>query len=282
MSYAVLQYFLNGGSDALIIRVHKGAQPAKSTDGTFEAANPGGWGSRVRLRVDQDIDADVEAANVAAGNPPNTLFNLKVKDLGTALTETFLNVSITAGHPRFVSDVLQQSSLLVRTAVATFSARPAANGPPSPTANDPFDDPSATALVNGDDGSDVGSAEIAGSNLRSDKKGLYALEKADLFNLLCIPPFAQGADVDTSTWAAAVSYAKERRAIVLVDPPFNSTPWSAVSDVTASAITGVAGRSENAALFFPRIKFGNSLRQNRPEPFAPCGAVGGVIARNHA
>ena len=24
----------------------------------------------------------------------------------------------------------------------------------------------------------------------SDKKGLYALEKADLFNLLCIPPFA--------------------------------------------------------------------------------------------
>jgi phage tail sheath protein FI len=283
MSYAVLQYFLNGGSDALIIRVHKGAQPAKSSDGTFEAANPGGWGSRVRLRVDQDIDADVEAANVAAGNPANTLFNLRVKDLGTALTENFLNVSITDGHPRFVSEVLRQSSLLVRIAVATFSTRPAANGPPSPTATDPFDDPSATALANGNDGSDVGADEIAtGANLRNDKKGLYALEKADLFNLLCIPPFAQGTDVDSSTWAAAVSYVKERRAVVLVDPPFNSNPWNGVSDVTASAITGVAGRSENAALFFPRIKFGNALRQNRPEPFAPCGAVAGVIARTDA
>jgi phage tail sheath protein FI len=70
--------------------------------------------------------------------------------------------------------------------------------------------------------------------------------------------------------------------VVLVDPPFNSSPWNGVSDVTASAITGVAGRSENAALFFPRIKFGNSLRQNRPEPFAPCGAVAGVIARTDA
>lgn len=108
---------------------------------------------------------------------------------------------------------------------------------------------------------------------------MYALEKADLFNLLCIPPFSPTKDVDNSTWANAISYATERRALVLVDPPFNASPWGGVSDVTASAVTGVAGRSENAALFFPRIQFGNSLRENRPEPFAPCGAVAGVIAR---
>jgi hypothetical protein len=278
MSFAVFQYFLNGGSDALIIRVHNGATPAN--DDPFEAANPGAWGKRVRLRVDQDIDPDVEAANVAAGYPQNTLFNLKVKDLGTAVTETFLNVSITSGHPRFVSDVLRQSSRLVRGA-ATFNAVPPLSG--STTASDPFDDSTAIALQGGSDGSDVGADQIvSGANLRSDKKGVFALEKADLFNLLCIPPFAPTTDVDNSTWASAISYATERRAVVLVDPPFNSSGWAAVSDVTASTITGVAGRSENAALFFPRIQFGNSLRQNRPEPFAPCGAVAGVIARTDA
>jgi phage tail sheath protein FI len=280
MSFAVFQYFPNGGSDALIVRVHNGAKTAKKD--FFEAANPGAWGNRVRLRVDQKVDAEVNAANVAAGFPTDTLFNLKVKDLGTAATETFLNVSITNGHPRFVSAVLRQSSRLVRGA-ATFSARPAESGPPAATTTDPFDDPSSVILADGDDGSEVGANQIvSGANLRSDKRGVYALEKADLFNLLCIPPFSPTKDVDNSTWANAISYARERRAVVLVDPPFNTSPWSGVSDVTASAITGVAGRSENAALFFPRIQFGNSLRENRPEPFAPCGAVAGVIARTDA
>jgi phage tail sheath protein FI len=286
MSFAVLHYFLNGGSDALIVRVHKEAKtaqtPAAPAAALFSAANPGAWGARVRLRVDHAIDADVEAANVAAGFPANTLFNLKVKDLGTGVTETFLNVSITAGHPRFVSEVLRQSSRLLRGA-ATFATRPAANGAPAATATDPFDDPSATALTGGTDGSAVGANEVAtGSNLRDDKKGLFALEKADLFNLLSIPPFAPDKDVDKTTWDAAVAYAKERRAMVLVDPPFNTNGWDEASDVTASAITDVASRSENAAIFFPRIKFGNSLRENRPEPFAPCGAVAGVIARTDA
>ena len=153
---------------------------------------------------------------------------------------------------------------------------------PRTTATDPFDDPSATALTGGSDGSDVEAAQVSDAGLRSDKKGFYALEKADLFNLLCIPPFAPDADVDKTTWDAAVAYAKERRAMVLVDPPFVSSGWDDFSDVTASAIAGVVTRSENAALFFPRIKFGNPLRENRPEPFAPGGAVAGVIARTDA
>src|SRR6478609_5000411 len=42
MSFAVFQYFLNGGSDALIVRVqHDTSQTAKTSDGQFEAASPG-------------------------------------------------------------------------------------------------------------------------------------------------------------------------------------------------------------------------------------------------
>jgi len=49
-----------------------------------------------------------------------------------------------------------------------------------------------------------------------------------------------------------------------------------------SAITGVATRDENAAMFFPRIKLSNPLKDNRIEPFAPAGAVAGVMARTDA
>src|SRR2546427_204014 len=53
MSFAVYQYFLNGGSDALIVRIHNGALTGTATvplsgggNATFVAANPGGWAAR--------------------------------------------------------------------------------------------------------------------------------------------------------------------------------------------------------------------------------------------
>ena len=54
MSYAVQQYFLNGGRDALIVRVHNDAAAATLTlDGDFDlvAASEGDWGERLRARV---------------------------------------------------------------------------------------------------------------------------------------------------------------------------------------------------------------------------------------
>jgi phage tail sheath protein FI len=286
MSFAVHHYFLNGGSDALIVRVHKSAGTGTASvalsgggNATFTAADPGGWASRLRLRIDTTIDP-----LVAAANPPNTLFNLRVKDLGTGVTETFLNVSITAGQPRFVGDVLKQTSKLLRGPATTLSGLPTPNAAAPPTVPDPFDHASATSVSTGaGDGSAVDGTQISAAGLRATKQGIYALEKADLFNILCVPPFSPTKDVDKTTWDAAAAYAKERRAIVLVDPPFNTSGWNEASDVTAAnAITNVASRSENAALYFPRIRAANPLRENRPEPFAPCGAVAGIMARTDA
>ena len=280
MSFAVYHYFLNGGTDALIVRVHNaavaGTASVSLTGGgpaTFTAANPGAWAGRLRLRVDTDIDDAVKAMN-----PPDTLFNLRVKDLGTGVTENHLNVSITQGQPRFVSDVLKQASKLLVGPSATLSGLPVPSG--ATTAPDPFDDMTATPVSTGAvDGDPVDGTQISDPGLRAAKKGLFALERADLFNLLSIPPFAPGADVDKSTWDAAVVYAKERRAMVLVDSP---AAWNDVSAVTLTAITGVAARSENAAMFFPRLQVANPLNENRPEDFAPAGAVAGVIARTDA
>ena len=282
MSFAVFQYFNNGGSDALIVRVHNGAvsaqTPALPADSLFQAATPGTWGNQLRLRVDHDVPQEVAAANTA-----NTMFNLRVKDMGTQATESFLNLSTTAGHPRFVSDVLARQSRLLRGA-ATFAARPTANTVPSPLPADIFADSSSTALAGGADGTAIGASQlVSGAGLRAAKAGLYALEKADLFNLLVLPPFSEGvtdaADVDNATWSAAIAYATERRAVVLVDPPYHDSGWDAIDDVTPTSITGVAGRSANAALYFPRLRAVNPLRENRLQAFAPSGAVAGLIAR---
>jgi phage tail sheath protein FI len=225
------------------------------------------------VRVDHDVAAEIVSANL-----PNTMFNLRVKDLATDAIETFLNVSTTATHPRFVSQVLLEQSRLLRGA-ATFALRPAANAAITTANPDPFSTANSTALTGGTDGAAVDAAQISAPGLRATKRGVFALERADLFNLLCVPPFAPAANVDKPTWDAAVAYAKERRAMVLVDPPI---AWDEAADVTAAAITGVATRSENAALFFPGIQMANPLKENRAERFAPSGAVAGVIARTDA
>jgi hypothetical protein len=281
MSFAVYHYFLNGGSDALIVRVHNSAAaaqtPAPPAAALFSAANAGAWGNRLRIRVDHNVDAEIVAAN-----PPNTMFNLRVKDLATDVAETYLNVSITAGHSRFVSQVLLDQSRLLRGA-ATFGSRPAANQAIPPGPPDPFDPANSTVLAGGVDGSAITDAQVvSGANLRSRKEGLFALEKADLFNLLVIPPFSPTADVNNATWTQAVAYCTERRAMVLVDPPFHASGWDAVDDVTPANITGVVARSANAALFFPRVRAPNPLRESRPEAFAPSGAVAGIFARTDA
>ena len=284
MSFAVYHYFLNGGTDALVVRVHDSAAAGTGSvplmgggNATFTAANPGAWATRLRVRVDNDIDPAVLAVN-----PVDTLFNLRVKDLGSGVTESHLNVSTTLGAPRFVGEVLKRASKLLRGPAATLASRPTPST--ATAAPDPFDDATATAIsTSATDGNDVDATQVSDPGLRATKQGLFALEKADLFNLLVVPPFSATADADKPTWDAAVAYAKERRALVLVDPPFNTAGWLDAASVTAAgAIIAVAARSENAALFFPRIRIANPLAENRPEPFAPCGAVAGVIARTDA
>jgi Bacteriophage tail sheath protein len=117
------------------------------------------------------------------------------------------------------------------------------------------------------------------------KKGLYALEKADLFNLLCIPPYRldEALDTEVALVTDAAAYCKTRRAMLIVDPPKNwVTQKIAADDFGDSNQDHVGTRGSHAALFFPRLKQPNPLRENQIEEFAPCGAVAGVFARTDA
>ncbi|MCI0539580.1 MAG: phage tail sheath subtilisin-like domain-containing protein [Verrucomicrobiales bacterium] len=300
MSYAVRDFFLNGGSQALIVRVvHDDAVTAQislPTGGTspndallLEAADPGAWGGNLQASVNHDTkDADEPAPDVS-------LFNLTItEDVEGGATEKYLNVSVDPDDPRYVPRVLEQSSLLVR--VPTDSAgdwivpnvRPlstaVATSPPSSPPTEVDQPVPANSSPAASDGSPIDAGDIEGN--AGDKTGLFALEKADLFNLLCIPPPTRDGDTDPTVYQAALKYCKDRRAMLIVDPP---AAWGASpATAAANALAGLSGLglggtdARNAALYFPRVKQADPLRDRQVETFVPSGIIAGVMSRTDA
>jgi uncharacterized protein len=110
------------------------------------------------------------------------------------------------------------------------------------------------------------------------KTGIYALEKADIFNLLYIPPDTQGASVEASVLASAAKYCEKRRAILLLDPP---NTWLGKEEAK-SGFPMLGFSTNNGAIYFPNIQAPNPLNNNQVEEFGPCGAIAGIIARTDA
>jgi phage tail sheath protein FI len=109
--------------------------------------------------------------------------------------------------------------------------------------------------------------------------GLPALDQADLFNLLCIPPLKRhGGDIRKATWDATIAYAKSRRAFVIVDPVER---WTTVNDVldAATGVTSVVTAADSAAIYFPRILISDPLNNGELDSFAPGGTIAGIFAR---
>ena len=276
MSYAVQQYFVNGGKDAIIVRAARltgtASQRAKKsafTSGTgsntftLEAANEGVWGDKLRVRVDYDVDPE----------KPNA-FNLSVKDLGTGAIETFRNLSTVATDALFAQRVLRNQSKLLR-APAVPQNKPAASA--NPTKPDPFEDVSSLSLSGGADGdrADTDLVPTPGA-----KTGLFALDTADLFNLLCIPPVDRGGVLGSTARQNASAYCRDRRALYLVDP---DSTWDEVGDVTSDLTTFTTGMVRpNSALYFPRLTAADPELGNALDTFPPCGAVAGIMARTDA
>ena len=103
---------------------------------------------------------------------------------------------------------------------------------------------------------------------RAKKTGIYCLDKVSYFGLLCIPPFDNTETTPIEVYQKALEYCKNRRSVLLVDPP---NKWTAVSNVKKDL--GEFFTDENAAIYFPRV----NIREK--ENFVPCGAVAGIITR---
>ena len=277
MTYAVRDFYRNGGTQAVIVRLYHedGTDPTtaelelatSSTPWVLAARSPGAWGNKLRARVDYDT---------ASGTSDS--FNLYIRDDTTGEIESFRNLSITTGNPRQADKVLNTESNLV-TAAAAPAARP--DDHDAPTATDPLwaDNGTNTKVATSAEASDGIELEEDDYTLNTevDKRGLYALEKADLFNLLCIPPHGAN-DVEDTLIGTAAAYCERRRAVLLVDPPAS---WNDKADAVAG-VASIGTSSKNAALYFPRLRMPNPLRDGQIEDFVPCGTVAGIIARTDA
>ncbi|MEH2388698.1 MAG: phage tail sheath subtilisin-like domain-containing protein, partial [Nostoc sp.] len=309
LGYAVRDFYLNGGSQAIIVRLThsklkqaEGQTPGENptpaegqtpgqTEATakkaqlnvnglnLEAANEGSWGNALKVRIEY-VD------NVIRDAESQKLFNITVLDQKTGQLEVFRNVSVLPNHPRQVDKVLLNESYFVRFRDESLPAdRPAAHAQPAPGKklwDDDDNDTNTKATTkaepnSGADGDDLDVNDFTGPNKEANKQGLYALNKADLFNILCIPPYKKDGNIDYHPLVdQAAEFCKDRRAFFIIDPP---SDWTDKDKAKAGIQNDLGEPTSYAAVFFPRIKQPNPLRKNQIEEFVPCGAIAGVFAR---
>jgi len=299
MSYAVRDFYLNGGSQAIIVRVIRNGSTARITlpvEATsppvtsppagslfLDAASAGGWGKKLSATVDFETQ-DPTAPKTSPPTPDPEFFNLIVtlkKDDGTVQQEEkFLMVSMNPASHRFLPRVLDQSSLLVRVPKNSSGGFVVPVGGGNRPVR-PRTTTSPIGAVGGSDGDDLTATEVNG--VQKDKTGIFALEKADLFNLLCIPPATRDGDTDPTVYQAAMQYCVDRRAMLIVDAPgawgarAETAASNAIAGLGALNLTGTAAR--NSALYFPRVVEADPLRDQQLDTFVPCGIIAGVMAR---
>ena len=323
LGFSVRDFFLNGGSTAVIVRLYN-ADPAAGVLALapldvgalkFIAWTPGKWGVELRVTVDQTNTSDTVAKMLGVPGKAD-LFNVTVTDTATARSERFLNLTVK-NSARRVDLVLTAESALLRysgavdpnTAIAAgkdvlgtaedkLAAAKAAladkqnKTPGADTSAEKAAVDAATAELNTaldkarnavSDGLWLTVPNFLPANGEADKKGLFALEQVDLFNLLCIPPYhapIDAIDVDPNLIATAAAYCERRRAMLLVDSPKNWTKVAtATQEFTDPNNDTIGTRSANSALFFPRLKYPNPLRNNQLEVYSAIGAVAGIFAR---
>jgi Bacteriophage tail sheath protein len=229
---------------------------------TIAAKSPGAWAGNLRVTINHDV------ANPADLNA----FNLLIVEIDPSLppgapplrTERFFNLSVDTASPLHVDGVLESRSGLIKVKTSS-TERPGLSNV-------------GVALTGGNDGLPLDDNSISEPGLEANKEGMWALQNADLFNILCIPPLAFDTDIGPTTRDAALKYCKDRRAMFVVDPP---SGWTDVTRAE-SGVDTLNLRDENAAVYFPRVYVANPLRDNQLSEFAPCGVVAGIYARTDA
>ena len=138
-SYAIQQFFLNGGSQAYVVRVTSRTTSGYATDAAQAAAiviqdgsgnnilqvsasSPGAWGNNLRVNVDYGT------------MDPTTLFNLTVTLVDSSTPpqvvtmETYRNVTLDSTKSNFVVRAVNNNSQLISVSLVTNTGMPARTG----------------------------------------------------------------------------------------------------------------------------------------------------------
>jgi uncharacterized protein len=267
LSYAVEQFFGQGGREALIVRVANGARAA-----TIELPASAGAlrlvglvpGTREYLRAAVDYDGVTDADR----------FNLTVQRLLAPDTEqiesqeSFRLVSWRAGAENNVADALLRSKL-VRLADSDCGGRPRPTWRVTSSGHHPY----VAANADGSDGARLSDYDLIGA--ADALSGLQALRATNLpFSLLCLPPLDRAHDVGIAALVVAARICRKKHALLLIDPP---AAWSDTADAT-EGLRAWPLQSIDACMFFPRVLMPDRQRGST-ECFGNTGAVAGMLAR---
>ncbi len=308
LSYAVRDFYLNGGSQAVIARLYEKTDDATEGVATitvdefvFKSKNPGTWGNKISAEMDTDVDSN--AALRLGVNAGSIVFHLSLFVNGK-LVEKYLNLTNDDKNTRYIRRVLKSESRLVvfseknadaktkfgALKQAVKDAKDKLDLATKETTPDPVKIAAAKSDLNiatenfaknANDGKASDGEKLTDKTFfgkEEDKSGLYLLEKVDLFNLLVIPPDQPSSDTSTAVLQSAIAYAAKRRAFVIVDAPQSwKSAASGVSGFDGLNFSGVEAR--NAALYFPYVRQANPLREGQLEDFPPSGAIAGIFAR---
>jgi phage tail sheath protein FI len=212
MSQAVRDFYLNGGSQALIVRLFKSkdqnsdrcAKTKQPLEGlTLKAAFPGTWGNHLKVtktKLDNLNPNDFESLKVRYGLNDDSLnkedfFNLTVEDQATGTIEQINHVSTadqTKTGPRHIENALLVESQLVRFASYETPSPSPADGPISFKILPNEDKAQATiagvilqAITSGEEGTRLTvSRNTLNTSLPSDLPAESTLTVADFFNLV--------------------------------------------------------------------------------------------------
>ena len=241
----------------------------------LKASGEGTWGNNLRVSVDHDT----------AKSGQFNLFIDYVEERQVKAQETIRNLDVNKSAPRYLVDVLKLQS--------TFLEVDEKSGLPSvrPEITDDAIQKNSTIDINGQEkplfelgmDGDPPTDDLFYVGSRAEKTGMYALEKADLFNLLCIPPVnREGVDISATVWGTAAEYCSERRAILIVDPPIDWDTKDKAFNNLKSILDPIGEYKKNAIIFFPRVKLADPLKEYRTDTFVPCGVLAGIFARTDA
>ena len=272
LAYAARSFFDNGGSVLYVCRIaHYTDITDKSTLTAMEsnmtianreatpspalqinAANPGTWGDRISVSIE---DGSLDPANA---------FNLIVKYKDN-IVEVFKELSMdeaSANHVELmineVSDYITVSDLSPST--GTAEDRPALG---------------TYQLVGGNNGlSGVTDSDYIGDP--SQHTGLYAFDEIDALNLLMVPGVTTVPVIN-----AGITYAENRKDLLFIaDTPYMLEPLEVVDFRKGQGIyTHAAFNSSYAALYYPWLEISDPITA-RKKYIPPCGAVAGCCARS--
>ena len=314
-SFAIQQYYLNGGSAGWVVRVVPVDAstatiklPASSGDSLIvNAANPGSWGNSIQVGVDLQ--------GVQSGD-----FNLVVREVNPThssvlSSEIYRNLNMDKTSANYALTVVNSESSLIQledagggsvpdaTAPTTDADMSITNGLVINTLGAPTNTPVSPAgywsigpgygyypdpfksLTSGADGGELTEEVLIGDSGATPPTGIYALDKIApfVFNIMCLPAAAK---LDATSMAMAYTYAnvycQQKRAFLIVD--IRDTVHTAEQMISYMGTSGPAGnlRSPNNAFYFPRLEIANPLNANRLADRGYSGTMAGIYARTDA